>query len=942
MPHPHPRRPSRRVLPLSLAAITALALIATLGQPAMSAAPRPLATRQAPAAPHPGSAADVTFDSRARAVPTGVGGRVTAARQALGARLGSQGVIAADRMTGTLRFVGRLDGFLTRPSARPARTVALDFVRANRVAMGLTLSDLRTLRLRRDYVDALGTHHLFWVQRVRGIEVFQNGLEASVDGAGRLVNVSGSPVHAARPNALRPRISASAAIALARAGGGAVVTDRDARDTAELRLFATGRGSLLAWETVTFISADRIARTVIDALTGATLYRSNFVKHDSPGSAQAWPLTASDGVPNGGGALGPVTFPVADGTELSGNNAHAWADVNDDDEAQNSEEVPALAGLDWSGYAPALSTTAPFNCSALRPCSWDPTVANSWRANLQHNVVQVYYFVNRFHDHLAASPISFTEAAGNFQLTNGSGQGESGDPVLAQAMDGANTDHGFPDGFHIDNANMGTLPDGESPIMQMYLFVPVQGLEGLPAANGGDDAEVVYHEYTHGLSNRLVITPDGAGALNSAQSGAMGEGWSDWYAMDFLNDEGYKPDHPGDGNLIMGFYTFAGLLRESATDCPVGSSSGNCGTPSAGNGGYTYGDFGKVIGSPEVHADGEIWTQTLWQLRDALGTGVTEGLVTRAMELSPPEPSFLDMRNSILQADLIASGGSRQDAIWNVFAERGMGYFAAAVDGSDTAPVEDFSLPPDCSIDPCGTIHGKITNKATGKGLKDVSVYVAGLASGFGNDLGTKTAADGTYLIEDVPFNDAYPAIVVDATGYERSIARDIVVDGDEVLNRKVNRDWAALEAGAKLVSFTPPDYTPFGCGPSGAFDLALGAGWGSDAPRNGDSGVDGPRKAVVKLPKAIKVQSFGVASSGTCGDGPESGVKGFTIQTRTQNGDWITVVKANAKNDGELRTYEPKGPKGSKNVRFIRFIMRSTHGDALFMDVLEVTVRGK
>ncbi len=261
---------------------------------------------------------------------------------------------------------------------------------------------------------------------------------------------------------------------------------------------------MLAWRTTTYVSSSRIDLSVIDAVSGATLYRTNLVKNDSNGTGSAWALTASDGVPNGGGVAAPVTFPVADGTRLSGNNAHAWADVNDDDVAQASEEVPALTGLDWSGYAPALSTTDTFNCSTLRPCSWDPTTAFSWRANLQHNVEQVYYFVNTFHDHLNAAPIGFTEAAGNFELTNSSGQGEGGDPVHAQAMDGANIDHGYPDGFHIDNANMAVPPDGTPPIMQMYLFVPVQGLETIPAANGGDDAEVVYHEYTHGLSNRLV------------------------------------------------------------------------------------------------------------------------------------------------------------------------------------------------------------------------------------------------------------------------------------------------------------------------------------------------------------------------------------------------------------------------------------------------------
>ena len=60
------------------------------------------------------------------------------------------------------------------------------------------------------------------------------------------------------------------------------------------------------------------------------------------------------------------------------------------------------------------------------------------------------------------------------------------------------------------------------------------------------------------------------------------------------------------------------------------------GTQGAGPGGYTYGDFGKIVGFPEVHADGEIWLETLWQIRQALGPATAETLVTRAMELSPP------------------------------------------------------------------------------------------------------------------------------------------------------------------------------------------------------------------------------------------------------------------------------------------------------------------
>ena len=74
----------------------------------------------------------------------------------------------------------------------------------------------------------------------------------------------------------------------------------------------------------------------------------------------------------------------------------------------------------------------------------------------------------------------------------------------------------------------------------------------------------------------------------------------------------------------------------------------------AGDGGYTYADFGKVAGEPEVHADGEIWHQTLWELRQRLitkygavaGDARAQTYITRGMELSPPFPSMIDMRNA--------------------------------------------------------------------------------------------------------------------------------------------------------------------------------------------------------------------------------------------------------------------------------------------------------
>jgi extracellular elastinolytic metalloproteinase len=320
--------------------------------------------------------------------------------------------------------------------------------------------------------------------------------------------------------------------------------------------------------------------------------------------------------------------------------------------------------------------------------------------NREQSGTQLFYFINKFHDHLAAKPIGFTEAAGNFQQVNRSGQGKGGDPVQGHNMDGANTANGLPDGFHIDNANMATPPDGIPPRMQMYLFhFPDPAAEDpFLQADGSDEADIVYHEHTHGLSNRLVVDANGISTLGNVQAGAMGEAWSDWYALDFLVGEGFERDTATPGELIVGKYVEAGgqnLIRTQPLDCAVGAPATACpGTPGAGSGGYTYGDFGKIIGQPEVHADGEIWGETLWDLRKAIGQRLAESLVTRAMELSPANPSHLDMRNSILQADKVTNKGKARDKIWKVFAHRGMGFFAAASSGDDTAPIENFDLPP--------------------------------------------------------------------------------------------------------------------------------------------------------------------------------------------------------------------------------------------------------
>ncbi|MEO8422880.1 MAG: M36 family metallopeptidase [Actinomycetota bacterium] len=922
MLHADGRRRDRRRVSVAIltAAMTIAALLAAMA-PARSAGR--VAPRRAQAGHVVGN-----FDVRARSgAAVAPSARTARARVQLARRLGTQGVIQSDPLTGTLRMVGRLDGYLTARSARPARTVAMGFVRSNLAGFGLTRADIKTFHLRQDYVDIAGVHHISWTQSKRGVPVFHNGLRASVTSDGRLLNVTGSPVHGIRVASFVPSIGADDAIRAARLNGGTAVAGAQSSDSASLVLFPTGRGARLAWKTFTWPSTQQLYLSIVDAGTGSVLYRQSLTS-DATGTATAWEFYPSDLVPAGGNTANPVAFPVVDGSRLINDNAHVWADVKDNNTPDPGEEIAAVSGTDWSVPAILDTTNAAQNCTTSRPCTWDKSVPFSWQANMAQNAAQVMYYLNKFHDHLAAAPYGFTAAAGNF---------EGDDKVLGQAMDGANSGSGLPDKDHFNNANMGTPPDGQSPTMQMYLFRSDQGLPALPSADGGDDAEVVYHEYTHGLSNRLVLYPDGTSGLTNQQGNSMGEGWSDWYALDFLNNLGFKPDAAAVGDVVMGAITFAGLLRTNPVDCPVGAASPCVGSLGAGSGGYTYGDFGKVFDGPEVHSDGEIWLETLWQIRQTLGPVVAETLVTRGMELSPGAPSFLDMRNSIIQADLVNFAGANAGTLWSIFAERGMGFFAAST-SDDVHPIENFSPPPDCATSDCATISGKVKDKASGKPVAGIHVAVPGLDSGFASDLADTTDAAGRFSIANVPFG-SYPRFSIAGAGYERILVGHLELDGDLKLAVKVIRDWASTEGGAKVGKFTPPDYSPF-CGPDFAFDLDLGTGWGSDAVGSTAGSTNkGPRKVVVKLPKAVDVTSFAVASTGSCGDGPEAGVKKFKVETKTANAGWVMAFIGSAPNNGKLLTYVPK--TGTANVRFVRFTMLTNHGDPLFMDVMEFSVRG-
>ncbi|KAI8319764.1 peptidase M36 [Martensiomyces pterosporus] len=284
-----------------------------------------------------------------------------------------------------------------------------------------------------------------------------------------------------------------------------------------------------------------------------------------------------------------------------------------------------------------------------------------------------------------AQPASFVGAASKDngikdKDVNYSGKGLGGDGVIANAQDGSGT----------NNANFATPPDGQRPKMRMYVFT-----QTTPNRDGDLEQDIVAHEFTHGISNRLTGGPANTNCLSTLEAGGMGEGWSDTVA----NLLRIKSGDTRSLNLIMGEYAFGQGIRNYPYSTSMTTNP------------ETYAYINKST-YQEVHAIGEVWAEMLyeviWNLIDAHGISadlfshdLTTGnalalqLILDGMKLQPCSPTFITARNAIIQADQNLTGGANKCAIWKGFSKRGLGPNASGTSGS-TKHKEDYSLPSGC------------------------------------------------------------------------------------------------------------------------------------------------------------------------------------------------------------------------------------------------------
>ena len=335
--------------------------------------------------------------------------------------------------------------------------------------------------------------------------------------------------------------------------------------------------------------------------------------------------------PGAGNAQSPAGW-VTNNTTV-GNNVDAYLD-RDNNNAADANGRP-------------VSATKNFEYTA------DMTQAPTLAVNQMAAVTNLFYLNNVIHDKLYRH--GFTEAAANFQTNNFGKGGAGNDAVLAEAQDGGGT----------NNANFATPADGSKPRMQMYIWT-----RSTPNRDGDLDSDIVWHEYGHGLTWRMI------GNMSGPLAGAIGEGMSDTLAI-YINR-----------NDVVGEYSYngaGGIRRFPYTNYP-----------------NTYSD---VTGS-SVHADGEIYAATMWRLLELWeAAGYTQDqlfdYVVDGMNYTPAKPAYEDMRDGILAA----TPTQAQDCIvWDAFAQFGIGQGAdgrvscfLGIFCSRPTIVESFTKPAACS-----------------------------------------------------------------------------------------------------------------------------------------------------------------------------------------------------------------------------------------------------
>ena len=552
---------------------------------------------------------------------------------------------------------------LSAPSTDDPVEVAKGFLRTREDLFGLSDRDLEGLRLVGKDASSSGLVFLHFTQSVGGIDVYQGHVKVTLNKAGQVIQAGVGDIIPRLQLTAKPELSPQDAVQTAfRLLGLDPPSDLERLPSPQARytyfrnpggdqfnpirvelsiLPLTVSSARLAYRLFLEVRGAQSYEILVDAQDGRLLVRHSLT--DSVGQARVWKRSPI------AGDRELVDFPDGwlppDGTVTTGNNVDAYLDTDGND-VPDSEVLPSIENGRASSAAQLFDFPAAEGTIGANPRNFQAAA-----------VTNLFYFVNEAHNYFY--DLGFTEAAGNFQTDNFGLGGEENDAVLAESQDGTN------------GASFRTAPDGMPSRMQMGIFT-----RGTDRENDDLDssyaAQVVIHEYGHGVTTRIVGGTDDVSCLRGTQSRGLGEGWSDYFSNSYTDDP------------VQGAY-------------PTGNNEHGIRRQSYEGYTFTYEDLGND-GFDAPQDEGEIWAATLWGLRNELGQGAIDQLALDGVKLTPCNPSMIDARDAILTAQQATKGAATRATLWEVFARHGMGFSASGFDGTfleGTVYNAAFNLPPD-------------------------------------------------------------------------------------------------------------------------------------------------------------------------------------------------------------------------------------------------------
>jgi hypothetical protein len=529
---------------------------------------------------------------------------------------------------------------LARATRSSAQASVVEFLSAKGKTRGATDALVETSAFKR----ADGVSFARFEQRVGGLRVYGSYVKAAFDKNGELIHViertadASAPVGAAaidEASALRIAVAAnfgSQPTPFAGRVDGAVTTFSSTpffhRAPTVERVIIADAGLAEGFLVETWSARDNKLYHTLVSGRGDVVSNELRTNDDSynvfPIQPGLTPQTVVSG-PGSGNAQSPSGWLSGSQSTIliQGNNVRAYLDRNNN----NAPDTGGVAVTDGNFLTAANLSDA-------------PTTAQNQAVAVQN----LFWLNNIIHDELRSH--GFTEGAGNFQENNFGLGGAGSDSVDAEAQDGGGT----------NNANFATPSDGSNPRMQMYLWNLTT-----PNRDGDLDSDIVWHEYGHGLTWRMI------GSMSGNVPGAIGEGMSDVLAIIQNNED---------------------RVGEYSTNDPDGIRSSRYSVHQD-----TIGDFNSTRG---VHRNGEIIAATVWDMwQNYLADGKTSDDImddiVGGMNFIPAAPTYFQMRDGFL-----AQAPSDRDClIWEAFAARGMGE-GGSMNSTGSSITESFNLPAAC------------------------------------------------------------------------------------------------------------------------------------------------------------------------------------------------------------------------------------------------------